>query len=44
MGLGVAGLFAALGFTFVLAGLGLVWATRPERQRVPMLRPAGVPA
>jgi hypothetical protein len=44
MGLGVAGLFAALGFTFVLAGLGLVWATRPERQRVPVLRPAGVPA
>jgi len=44
MGLGMAGLFAALGFTFVLAGLGLVWATRPERQRVPVLRPAGVPA
>jgi len=44
MGLGLAGLFAALGFTLVLAGLGLVWATRPEPVRVPVLRPAGVPA
>jgi hypothetical protein len=44
MGLGMAALFAGLGFTFVLTGLGLVWATRPERQRVPVLRPAGVPA
>ena len=44
MGLGLAGLFAALGFTFVLSGLGLVWATRPEPVRVPVLRPAGVPA
>jgi hypothetical protein len=31
LGLGVAGLFAGVGFTFALAGLGLVWATRPER-------------
>lgn len=30
MGLGVAGLFAGVGFTFIIAGLGLVWATRPE--------------
>ncbi len=44
MGIGMAALFAGLGFTFVFAGLGLVWATRPERQRVPVLRPAGVPA
>jgi hypothetical protein len=44
MGLGVAGLFAGVGFSFILAGLGLVWATRPETERVPVLRPAGVPA
>jgi hypothetical protein len=44
MGLGLAGLFAALGFTFILAGLGLVWASRPEAEKVPVLRPAGVPA
>jgi hypothetical protein len=44
MGLGLAGLFAGVGFTFILAGLGLVWATRPEAEKVPVLRPAGVPA
>lgn len=44
IGIGMAGLFAALGFTFVFAGLGLVWATRPEREKVPALRLAGVPA
>jgi hypothetical protein len=44
IGLGMAGLFAGLGFTFVLSGLGLVWATRPEREKVPALRLAGVPA
>jgi hypothetical protein len=44
MGLGLAGLFAGVGFTFILAGLGLVWATRPEAAKVPVLRPAGVPA
>jgi hypothetical protein len=44
MGIGLAGLFAALGFTFVLAGLGLVWAVRPETAKVPALRLAGVPA
>ncbi len=44
MGLGLAGLFAALGFTFVLSGLGLVWAARPETERARVLRPAGVPA
>jgi hypothetical protein len=44
MGLGLAGLFAGVGFTFILAGLGLVWATRPEAAKVPVLRPASVPA
>jgi hypothetical protein len=44
MGLGLAGLFAGVGFTFILAGLGLAWATRPETVKVPALRPATVPA
>jgi hypothetical protein len=44
MGLGVAGLFAGVGFTFILTGLGLVWATRPETVKVPVLRPAITPA
>ncbi len=44
MGLGLAGLFAGVGFTFILAGLGLVWATRPERAKVAALRTAPVPA
>jgi hypothetical protein len=44
MGLGLAGLFAGVGFTFILAGLGLVWAARPETAKVPVLRPATVPA
>ena len=44
MGLGLAGLFAGTGFMFVLAGLGLVWATRPERETAPALRPVAIPA
>jgi len=44
MGLGLAGLFAGVGFTFLLAGLGLVWSTRPETAMVPVLRPAAMPA
>jgi hypothetical protein len=44
MGLALAALFAGFGFTFILAGLGLVWAARPETEKVPVLRPAGVPA
>jgi hypothetical protein len=44
MGLGLAGLFAGVGFVFIFAGLGLVWAVRPEAEKVPVLRPAGVPA
>jgi len=44
LALGVAGLFAGVGFTFVLAGLGLVWASRPERVPVTVTRPATVTA
>ena len=44
MGLGLAGGFAGIGFTFILTGLGLVWATRPEPQKVHALRPASMPA
>lgn len=44
IGLGVAGLFAGVGFAFILAGGGLVWATRAETEPVPVLRPAGVTA
>ena len=42
LGLGLAALFAMVGVTFILAGGGLVWATRPETEKVPVLRPAGV--
>jgi len=44
MGLGLAGLFAGLGFTLIVTGLGLVWAVRPATEKSPVLRPAGVPA
>ncbi len=44
MGLGLAALFAGVGFTFILTGLGLVWAVRPEVAKVPVLRPAAMPA
>jgi hypothetical protein len=44
MGLGLAGLFGGIGFAFIVAGLGLVWAARPETAKVPVLRPASVPA
>jgi hypothetical protein len=44
MGLGLAGLFAGIGFAFIVAGLGLVWAARPETAKVPVLRPASIPA
>ena len=44
MGLGLAGLFAGVGFFALLAGLGLVWATRAETVRVPKLAPAPMPA
>ncbi len=39
LGLGLAALFAGVGATFMLTGAGLVWATRPERATVPVLRP-----
>jgi hypothetical protein len=42
IGLGMAALFAALGLTILLTGIGLVWATRVETEKVktPVLRPA----
>jgi hypothetical protein len=42
IGLGVAALLAGFGATILLTGLGLVWATRAqtERVKVPALRPA----
>jgi len=44
MGLGLAGLFAGVGFMFFLSGIGLAWAARPETVKVPVLRPAYTPA
>ena len=46
MGLGLAGLFAGVGFMFFLSGIGLAWAARPEtvKVKVPVLRPASMPA
>ena len=44
LGLGVAGLFAGLGFTLILAGAGLVWVSRAEVAPVPVLRRAEVVA
>jgi hypothetical protein len=44
LGLALAALFAGVGATFVLTGAGLVWATRPEKAPVPVLRPASVTA
>ena len=44
MGLGLAALFAGLGATIILTGLGLVWATRAETVTAPAFRRAPVPA
>ena len=44
MGLGLAALFAGLGATIILTGLGLVWATRAETVTAPAFRTAPVPA
>ena len=46
MGLGIAALAAALGAVLLLAGIGIVWAARPETARVTekATRPATVPA
>ncbi len=46
MGIGVVGLLAGLGLAFIFAGTGLVWAARPETEKVrafqqsPALSPA----
>jgi hypothetical protein len=44
LGLALVGLFVGLGFSLLVAGIGLVWATRAEVAPVPVLRPASVPA
>ena len=46
MGLGIAALFALVGATVVLTGLGLVWATRAatEKVKAPAFKPAVNPA
>jgi hypothetical protein len=44
LGLALAGLFAGVGATFLLMGVGLVWVTRAETLPVPILRPVGAPA
>jgi hypothetical protein len=45
MGYGLAALFAALGATILVAGVGLVWATRAtEKEKAPAFRPAPIPA
>jgi hypothetical protein len=48
LGLGIAGLFAGIGFLALIAGLGLVWvaraATAEERERKVVLQPRAMPA
>jgi hypothetical protein len=44
MGLGLAGLFAGVGFFALLAGLGLVWAARAETARAPKFATQPMPA
>ncbi len=46
MGFGIAGLFALIGLTVVLTGLGLVWATRAstEKAKVPAFKQVANPA
>jgi len=44
LGLALAGLFAGVGATFLLMGVGLVWVTRAETLPVPILKPVGAPA
>jgi hypothetical protein len=44
LGLALAALFAGVGATFIFAGAGLFWATRPEKVAVPEFRTAPVPA
>lgn len=46
MALGIAGLFAGVGFMFLLSGLGLVWVARPEKVTAPATKtvPSAIPA
>jgi hypothetical protein len=44
LGLGVAGLFAGIGFTLILTGAGLIWVASAETVPVPVLRKAEVVA
>jgi hypothetical protein len=46
LGLGIAGLFAGLGFFALISGFGLVWATRAQTETAPKraLQPAPMPA
>ena len=46
MGLGIAALFALVGLTVLLTGLGLVWATRAstEKVKVPAFKQVANPA
>ena len=46
MGMGIAALFALVGLTVVLTGLGLVWATRAatEKVKAPAFKPVASPA
>jgi len=46
MGLAMVGLFAGVGFMFLLSGLGLVWVARPEKVKVTVrqMAPAPMPA
>jgi len=43
LGLGVTGLFAAVGFGFLLAGVGLIWVARPEKVKVPAVKTVTAP-
>jgi hypothetical protein len=46
LGIGIAGLFAGLGFFALISGFGLVWATRAQTETAPKraLQPAPMPA
>ena len=46
MGLGIAALFALVGLTVVITGLGLVWATRAttEKAKAPAFQQVASPA
>lgn len=43
MGLALAGTFAAIGFMFLLSGLGLVWVARPVKEDVKVRQTAAAP-